>query len=136
MIDLCPECGAADLVYDRHGVSYTYKDRHTTIPSVAAYHCTQCGGVSLDPAAVHRYDELVAGFHRHVDAASADPAALRDARRKLGLDPEEAGELLGTAPHEFARFEEGRAQPHPSTVRLLRLLERHPELVGELREDR
>ncbi|QGZ39903.1 HTH-type transcriptional regulator/antitoxin MqsA [Pseudoduganella flava] len=132
MIDLCPECGAADLVYDRHGVSYTYKDRHTTIPSVAAYHCAQCGGVTLDPAAVHRYDELVAQFHRRIDAEAADPAYIRTVRSKLRLDPVEADHVFGT--DGFVHLETGRVQPHPSTLKLLKLLERHPELVDELRE--
>ena len=132
MIDNCPECGDAALVYDKHGVSYTYKDRHTTIPAVTAYHCTQCGGVTLDPAAVHRYDELVAQFHRRVDAEAVEPAYIHAVRRKLRLDAHEADHVFGT--DGFAHLETGKARPHPSTVKLLRLLERHPELVDELRD--
>ncbi|WP_338767518.1 type II TA system antitoxin MqsA family protein [Massilia sp. METH4] len=132
MLENCPGCGADSLVYDKHGVSYTYKDRHTTLPGVTAYHCPQCGDVTLDPAAVHHFDELVARFHRRVDAELAEPAAIAAVRRKLRLDPREADDLFGTESGAFARYEAGEAVPHPSTVKLLKLLERHPELLDEL----
>jgi HTH-type transcriptional regulator/antitoxin MqsA len=54
-------------------------------------------------------------------------------RRKLKLDPREADDLIGSGGNEFACYEAGRVQPHPSTVKLLRLLDRHPELLEELR---
>jgi len=132
MIDNCPECGADTLVHDRHGVSYTYKNRHTTIPAVAAYHCTQCGGVTLDPAAVHRYDDLAGHFHRRVDGEQVEPAYVAAVRHKLRLDPNEAADVFGCTPHELRQYESGKAQPHPATVKLLQLLDRHPELLDEL----
>ncbi|QBE64244.1 type II TA system antitoxin MqsA family protein [Pseudoduganella lutea] len=131
----CPECGASDLVHDTHGVSYTYKHRHTTIPAVSGYHCAQCGGVALDRAAIDRYDELVSQFHRRVDHELVEPAYIRAVRKKLRLDPREADELIGSGGNEFACYEAGRVQPHPSTVKLLRLLDRHPDLLAELRLD-
>lgn len=131
-METCPDCGAPDPVHDTHGVSYTYKDRHTTIPAVAGYHCAQCGGVTLDRAAVERYDDLVDAFHRRVDDELVDPSYIAAVRRKLKLDQREADDVLGTGYGDIARYEAGRAHPHPSTVRLLKLLERHPELLREL----
>jgi HTH-type transcriptional regulator/antitoxin MqsA len=131
IMDNCPGCGALAPMHDTHGVSYTYKGQHTTIPGVAAYHCVDCGDVRLDPAAVHRYDELVARFHRKVDAALVEPAYLKAVRQKLGLDHDEADEVFGT--DHFERYETGKAQPHPSTVALVKLLDRHPELLAEVR---
>ncbi|MBB3220427.1 type II TA system antitoxin MqsA family protein [Pseudoduganella umbonata] len=131
-MEKCPDCGAPDPVHDTHGVSYTYKDRHTTIPSVSGYHCVQCGGVALDGAAVERFDELVARFHRRVDGELADPAYIAAVRRRLRLDPSEADDLFGTDTGAFASYEAGKATPHPSTIKLLQLLERHPELLDEL----
>ena len=131
-MEKCPECGAPDPVHDTHGVSYTYKDRHTTIPSVSGYHCVQCGGVALDRTAVERFDELVARFHRRVDAELVDPGYIAAVRRKLRLDPPEADELFGTEPGAFASYETGKATPHLSTVKLLQLLERHPDLLDDL----
>ncbi|MEO3102131.1 type II toxin-antitoxin system antitoxin MqsA, partial [Escherichia coli] len=33
----------------------------------------------------------------------------------------------------FSRYEKGNAQPHPSTIKLLRVLDKHPELLNEIR---
>jgi HTH-type transcriptional regulator/antitoxin MqsA len=54
-------------------------------------------------------------------------------RRKLGLGQREAGEIFGGGVNAFSRYETGKAQPPVSTVKLLKLLERHPELLDEVR---
>lgn len=134
-MEKCPDCGAPDLVHDTHAVSCTYKHRHTTIPAVSGYHCTRCDAVVLDRAGADRYDELVRQFQRRVDGELVEPAYIRAVRTELRLEPREADDLIGSGGNEFACYEAGRVQPHPSTVKLLKLLDRHPELLDELRLD-
>nr|WP_255305440.1 type II toxin-antitoxin system MqsA family antitoxin [Acidithiobacillus ferrivorans] len=41
--------------------------------------------------------------------------------------------LFGGGASAFSEYERGKTQPHKSTVLLLSLLEKHPELIGEIR---
>lgn len=129
----CPECGASAPVHATRDVSYTYKGQQTVIPAVTGYHCDSCGEVTLDRDAVDRFGELVGAFQRKVNGELVDPAYILAVRKKLRLDQREAGEIFGGGVNGFSRYETGRARPHPSTVKLLKLLDRHPELLAEVR---
>ncbi|EPA7320535.1 type II toxin-antitoxin system antitoxin MqsA, partial [Escherichia coli O45:H30] len=51
----------------------------------------------------------------------------------LSLTQKEASEIFGGGVNAFSRYEKGNAQPHPSTIKLLRVLDKHPELLNEIR---
>lgn len=57
---------------------------------------------------------------------------MRVTRKKLGLRQAEAGALFGGGASAFSEYERGKTQPHKSTVKLLKLLDRHPELLAEV----
>ncbi len=69
-------------------------------------------------------------FRDRVDAAQA--AELARIRRKLGLTQTEAAQIAGGGKNAFSRYERGQAKPVTAVVNLFRLLDRHPELLGEL----
>jgi HTH-type transcriptional regulator/antitoxin MqsA len=54
-------------------------------------------------------------------------------RKKLELTQKEASEIFGGGVNAFSRYEKGKAQPHPSIIKLLRVLDQHPELLAEVR---
>ena len=60
-------------------------------------------------------------------------ASLWATRKKLGLRQVQAGHLFGGGSSKFSEYERGKTQPHKSTVRLFKLLDRHPELRDEIR---
>lgn len=62
-----------------------------------------------------------------------EPAYISRVRKKLDLTQREASAIFGGGANAFSRYETGKAQPHPSTVKLLKVLDRHPELLGEIR---
>ncbi len=129
----CPECGTPSLTHATRDVPYTYKGKKTTIPAVAGFHCAYCGEITLDRNAVDRYSELMGAFQRKVNSEMVDPAYILSVRRKLRLDQREAGEIFGGGANAFSRYETGKARPHISTVKLLKLLDQHPELLEEVR---
>lgn len=129
----CPVCGAADLIHDTRDLSYTYKGETTFIPAVTGEHCPACGEAILDRAQGDRYAELISQFQRQVNAAFVDPAYIAQVRKKLHLDQKEAGELFGGGVNAFSRYENGKTKPPLALVRLLKLLDRRPELLDELR---
>jgi HTH-type transcriptional regulator / antitoxin MqsA len=53
--------------------------------------------------------------------------------KKLDLDQREAGEIFGGGVNALSRYENGKAKPPVALVKLLKVLDRHPELLGEVR---
>ena len=54
-------------------------------------------------------------------------------RKKLHLGQREAAEIFGGGIHAFSRFENGKTKPPLALVKLLKVLDRHPELLNEVR---
>ncbi|WP_293368015.1 type II TA system antitoxin MqsA family protein [Nevskia sp.] len=61
------------------------------------------------------------------------PTKLARVRRKLKLTQADAAELTGGGHNAFSRYERGEAKPMAAVVNLFRLLDKHPELLKELR---
>jgi HTH-type transcriptional regulator / antitoxin MqsA len=70
---------------------------------------------------------------RQVDGVPT-PDAIRALRKKLGLSQRAAGDLFKVGPNAFDKYERGLVAPSGPTVQLMRVLDRRPELVGELGE--
>jgi len=70
-------------------------------------------------------------FRDRVDAAEA--AELVRIRKKLRLTRMEAGQIARGGKNAFSRYEGGQDKPVMAIVNLFQLLDRHPELLGELR---
>ena len=129
----CPECGGAELLHDTRDDVYTYKGRTTTIPAVTGDYCPVCGEVVLEREPGDRYMRLIGDFQRQINAESVDPAYIASVRRKLDLDQRQAAEIFGGGVNAFSRYETGRTRPPLALVKLLRVLDRHPELLDEVR---
>ncbi len=79
---------------------------------------------------VARFAQDWEALRKGVDKRRAE--SFRAIRRKLGLKQAEAGRLFGGGVSAFSEYERGKTQPHKSTVLLLQLLDKHPELLKEL----
>ena len=129
----CPCCGAAELVRETRNLPYIYKGQSTLIEAVTGDFCPACGEVLLDREHGDRYSAQIGKFQRTVNATYVDPAYITRVRRKLDLDQREAAELFGGGVNAFSRYENGKAKPPLSLVKLFRLLDRHPGLLEEIR---
>lgn len=129
----CPCCGAAELVHDTRDIPYTYKGETTAIAAVTGDFCPACSEVVLCRAQGDRYSELVGLFQRKVNAERIDPEYIAKVRRKLDLDQRQAAELFGGGVNAFSRYENGKSTPPLALVKLLRLLDRHPDLLNEVK---
>ena len=129
----CPCCGAAQLIHDTRDMPYTYKGENTTIPLVTGDFCPACGEVVLNREQGDRYSEMVVLFQRQVNAAYVDPDYIAKVRKKLDLDQRQAAELFGGGVNAFSRYENGKTKPPLALVKLLKLLDRHPNLLAEVR---
>jgi HTH-type transcriptional regulator/antitoxin MqsA len=129
----CPACGAAELVHDTRDMPYTYKGESTMIPSVTGDFCPACSEVVMDMAEGVRHSAAMLAFNKQVNAAIVDPAFIANVRKKLALDQREAAEIFGGGINAFSRYETGKTKPPLALVKLLRVLDRHPELLNEIR---
>ncbi len=129
----CPICDEAELVRDTRDIPYTYKGESTTIPGVTGYFCPACGESILDAAESARTSSMMLDFNKQVNASIVDPEFIVSVRKKLELDQREAAEIFGGGVNAFSRYENGKTKPPLALVKLLRVLERHPDLLAEVR---
>ena len=129
----CPVCGGAELVRDTRDVPYIYKGESTIISSVAGDFCPACGEAVLEKRESERVSSLMMEFNKQVNASIVDPSFIANVRKKLALDQREAGEIFGGGVNAFSRYENGKTKPPLALVKLLEVLERHPDLLVEVR---
>lgn len=128
-----PETGQV-LVRDVRPFEVRYKDRSVVV-NLSGYYPRDSGhdedavfvGNDMAPA-----DEALKLLRRQVDGTPS-PQAIKDFRTKLRLSQREAGALLKVGENAFDKYERGLVEPSGPTVQLMTLLQRHPELLDELR---
>ena len=129
----CLSCGANDLVNDYRDINYSYKGESTVIPNVHAAYCMECGEAVMDTKESQRVSCAMLEFNKQTNAAMIDPAFIVNVRKKLALDQQEAAEIFGGGVNAFSRYENGKTKPSLALVKLLKLLDTHPELLQEVK---
>ncbi len=129
----CPSCAKAELVRDTRDQPYTYKGETTIIPAVTGEFCPACDESILDTEESRRTMRMMLEFNKQVNAAIIDPDFIASVRKRLGLDQREAAEIFGGGINAFSRYENGKTKPPLALVKLLKMLDRHPDLLNEVR---
>jgi len=101
------------------------------VPQVSGWHCPVCGECEFDDGEGKRYSAALTALRERANAERA--AGVLAIRKKLGLRQADAGRLFGGGVSAFSDYERGKTQPHKSTMLLLKLLDKHPELLAEIR---
>ncbi len=128
----CLQCDdGTKLVHKRRDLRVQVKNQQTTVKGVLGWHCQVCGEVEFDPGEGQRYSATLEALADTV--AAEDAATLRAIRLRLGLTQKAAAELTGGGHNAFSRYERGEARPLPAVINLFRALDKHPELLAELR---
>ena len=110
----------------------SYKGQSRTI-EMPGWYCTD------SDEGIHTGDDL-----RVSDAALKDlkievenllaPEEVKKIRLKMGLTQREAGQIIGGGPNAFQKYEAGKTMVSRGISNFLRVLERHPEEVEELKK--
>ena len=129
----CPVCGAAELIQDTRDLPYTYKGETTMIASVTGDFCPACAESILGAAESDRVMREMHAFNKQVNASIVDPEFIASVRKKLSLDQREAAEIFGGGVNAFSRYENGKTKPPLALVKLLKVLDRHPDLLSEVK---
>ena len=129
----CPICAEALLVHDTRDIPYTYKGESTVLPAVKGDFCPACAEAVLGAPESARVASLMLAFNRQVNASIVDPEFIVSVRKKLALDQKEAAAIFGGGVNAFSRYENGKTRPPVALVKLLQVLDRHPDLLAEIR---
>ena len=128
---ISPETGKV-LRRDVRPFVVTYKGKSRTVDLPGYYPENGNDGIhvgedmEVTDAALRALKEEVEGI--------PSPTTIRRVRQKLNLSQREAGGILKVGESAFDKYERGLVEPSGPTSQLLRLLDRHPELVEELRQ--
>ena len=127
----CPETGRT-LHRDTRPFTVRYKDQEIVVDLPGYY--PDGGGESVHIGA----DMEAAGAALRVLKERVDgvpsPATIRRIRHKLRLSQRAAGVLFRVGERAFDKYERSLVEPSGPTIQLLRLLDKHPELLPELRD--
>lgn len=129
----CPSRAAAERVHDTRDMPNTYKGETTVLPQVTGDFCPACDESILDAAESRRTMNLMLEFNKQVNASIVDPGFIASVRKKLELDQRPAAEIFGGGVNAFLRYENGKTKPPLALVKLLKVLDRHPTLLAEVR---
>lgn len=129
----CPHCAAAELLHDTRNLPYCYKGESTQISQVTGDFCPACNEAVLDMSESNRVSAAMLAFNKQVNANRIDPQFIANVRKKFHLDQRQAAEIFGGGINAFSRYENGKTKPPLALIKLLKVLDRHPELLAEVR---
>lgn len=126
-----PETGEV-LRRDVRPFVVTYKGKSRTVDLPGYYPENGDDGVHVGDD-MEATDAALRALKEEVEGIPS-PTTIRRVRQKLNLSQREAGGILKVGENAFDKYERGLVEPSGPTSQLLRLLDRHPELVEELRQ--
>jgi HTH-type transcriptional regulator/antitoxin MqsA len=126
---ICPVCFEGTLKHGNKRTVFEYRGRTLEHDQVGTW-CSHCSEAVLTGKEAMATELMIDEFMIKVDKEEA--ADLARIRKRLKLTQKEASRITGGGHNAFSRYERGEAKPLPAIVKLLRLLDKHPELLKEV----
>ena len=132
----CPTCETGKLVAAVRDVPYIYKGKKTAVKAVRGKFCNnpKCREVVMDMGESVRTSREMIEFNKKVNAELTPIDLLTQVREQLKLTQQQAAKVFGGGPNAFSRYESGKTKPPIALVKLLRVLNKHPDLFEEIAE--
>jgi HTH-type transcriptional regulator/antitoxin MqsA len=128
---VCPETGKP-MVRDTRPMTFTYKGQSTTI-DMPGWYCAESGESIHTGEDMKVSDAAMTALKIKVENLLT-PEEVRRIRLKMGLTQRQAGTLIGGGPNAFQKYEGGEVTVSKAISNFLRVLERHPEEIEELKK--
>jgi HTH-type transcriptional regulator/antitoxin MqsA len=126
----CPACGHSEMVSKSQDETLAYGSQSLTLHAMRGEFCPVCGEGVWDTESYRRYTEAQAALLRAVKGDVS--REIRRIRKNLKLTQAQLAEAFGVGKVAFSRYERGETRPPTPLVKLLKLLERHPDLLKEM----
>lgn len=128
----CLNCEQSDMELRTKDVIIELDGLTHVVPGVKGWHCPACGEIEfVGDGSAKRYASALDALAAERDAQQREELAR--IRKRLKLTQAQAAAIAGGGPNAFSRYERGKARPVAAVVNLFRLLDKHPELLAELR---
>ncbi len=127
----CPACGHPEMVAKNKDETLSFGSQSLTLHTMHGEFCPVCDEGIWDAESYRRYTEAQAALLRAVKGDIS--AEIRRIRKSLKLTQTELAEAFGVGKVAFSRYERGETRPPAPLVKLLKLVERHPDLLAEMR---
>lgn len=126
----CPVCGQSEMVQKILDETLSYGSQSLTLHAMRGEFCPVCGEGVWDTESYRRYTEAQTALLRAVKGDVS--GEIRRIRKSLKLTQAQLAEAFGVGKVAFSRYERGETRPPAPVVKLLKLLERHPDLLKEM----
>lgn len=126
----CPLCQQGTLIRDTRPQIYKYQGYEITIEQPGDY-CDHCGEAILSGEDLRATEKQLNDFQARIDGLLTSEE-IRTIRKRLKLTQKQAAEIFGGGVNAFSRYERGEIRPIKAVNYLLRILDKHPELLNEL----
>ena len=127
---ISPESGET-LTRGVRPFTVAYKGESVVVDLPGYYPAGEGEGVHIGEDVVV-VDQALRGLKEKTDGVPS-PESIRRLRAKLRLSQREAGALFKVGESAFDKYERGLVEPSGPTIQLMALLDRHPELLAELK---
>ena len=128
---VCPETGKP-MVRDTRPMTITYKSQSSTF-DMPGWYCRESGEAIFTREDMKVSNAALKELRIEVENLLR-PQEVRKIREKFGLTQREAGAIIGGGPNAFQKYEQGTVTVSKGLSNFLRVLERHPEEIEELRK--
>jgi HTH-type transcriptional regulator / antitoxin MqsA len=124
----CPACGRL-MVPDIRDQVISCGAQSIIVEKLKGNFCPNCDEGILDSESYQRLTEAQRDL---VNAVRVEAGAeIRRIRKRLKLTQTQLAENFGLGPLAFSRYERGKTRPPVVLLKLMRLLENHPDLLEE-----
>jgi HTH-type transcriptional regulator / antitoxin MqsA len=130
-VPVCPETGKP-MARGTRPMEISYKGQSTTI-DMPGWYCDESSESIHTAEDMKVSDAALKELRKEVENL-LKPQDVKRIRKKIGLTQREAGTLLGGGPNAFQKYEQDTVSVSKPMSNLLRVLERHPEEVEELKK--
>jgi HTH-type transcriptional regulator/antitoxin MqsA len=120
------------MVRDTRPMTISYKGQSATF-AMPGWYCNESGESIHTGDDMRVSDAALKSLRMKVENLLA-PQDVRRIRIKIGLTQREAGTLIGGGPNAFQKYEQGTVTVSKGISNFLRVLERHPEEIEELKK--
>ena len=127
----CPETGKP-MVRDTRPMTVAFKGHSITI-DMPGWYCDDSGESIHTGEDMKVSDAALQALKIKVENLLS-PEDVRRIRLKMGLTQRQAGTLIGGGPNAFQKYEAGEVTVSKGISNFLRMLERHPEEIEELKK--
>lgn len=126
----CPSCGHPKMVTKICDEVLSYGGKSVILHDMKGDFCPKCGEGVWNAESYRRYTEEQAKL---LDSLGTE---VRNIRKRLNMTQIQIAQAIGVGQMAFSRYETGKSRPAPALVSLLRIIDRHPELLAEIQDPR